>query len=103
MDFQLATMLRPTNETIQKHEHFKDSKVIKSISKFMYVKNGKMSVDIFESIKSKKKMRSIILGSGDCIIFFCGAMSFKILEKTKIIEIKQGPYKPLKDKIYEKN
>ena len=27
----------------------------------------------------------------------------KFLKKTKIIEIKQGPHKPLRDKIYEKN
>ena len=29
VDFQLATMLRPKNEMIQKHEHFKESKTAK--------------------------------------------------------------------------
>lgn len=103
VDFQLATMLRPKNEMIQKHEHFKESKTVRSISKFMFIKSGKILVEIFESIKSKKRIKSLILNSGDCVLFFYGAMSFKILKKTKIIEIKQGPYKPLRDKIYEKN
>ena len=35
IDFQLATMLRPKNEMIQKHEHFQESKIIRSISKFL--------------------------------------------------------------------
>lgn len=103
IDFQLATMLRPKDEVIKKHEHFKEPKKINSISKFMFIKSGKISINIFENIKSKRPIKSIILNTGDCILVFYGAMSFKILKRTKIIEIKQGPYKPLKDKIYEKN
>jgi len=102
-DFQFATMFKLKDEIIEKHEHFREPKIIRTISKFMFIKSGKILVQIFESIKSKKKLKSIILNSGDCILFFYGAMSFKILKKTKIIEIKQGPHKPLRDKIYEKN
>ena len=33
-----------------------------------------------------------MLTKGDIIILFQGGHGFKILEKTNIIEIKQGPY-----------
>ena len=39
-----------------------------------------------------------ILTKGDIIILFQGGHGFKILEKTNIIEIKQGPYVEGKDK-----
>ena len=39
-----------------------------------------------------------ILSKGDIIILFQGGHGFKILEETKIIEIKQGPYVESKDK-----
>ena len=40
-------MLRPKNEIIQKHEHFKEPKIVRSISKFMFIKSGKILVEIF--------------------------------------------------------
>ena len=70
IDFQFSTMLRPKNEIIKKHEHFKDPKTVRSISKFMFIKSGKILVEIFEHIKSKKRLKSLILNSGDCILFF---------------------------------
>ena len=39
-----------------------------------------------------------ILTKGDIIILFQGGHGFQILEKTNIIEIKQGPYVEGKDK-----
>ena len=39
-----------------------------------------------------------ILNKGDIIILFQGGHGFEILEKTQIIEIKQGPYVESKDK-----
>ena len=39
-----------------------------------------------------------MLTKGDIIILFQGGHGFKILEKTNIIEIKQGPYDPENDK-----
>ena len=101
-DFQLATMLRPNKEFVLKHEHYKNLKKVNSISKFMFIKSGQMLVNIYESVKSKKKLSSQILNSGDCILFFHGAMTFRMKKQTKIIEIKQGPHEPSKDKIYQK-
>ena len=40
----------------------------------------------------------ITINKGDIIILFEGGHGFKILEKSKIIEVKQGPYVEGKDK-----
>jgi len=42
--------------------------------------------------RSGKKVGSAILNSGDTILLLRGGHGFNILEDSKIIEVKQGPY-----------
>ena len=39
------------------------------------------------------------MNKGDIILLVSGGHGFQILKKTEIIEIKQGPYSPERDKI----
>ena len=48
--------------------------------------------------KGKDIKKDRILYKGDIIILFKGGHGFKFYKKTKIIEIKQGPYVEGKDK-----
>ena len=52
----------------------------------------------------KKKIKNLILESGDMYILFRGGHSFKILkDNTEVYEIKNGPYrKKIKDIEYLK-
>ncbi len=49
-------------------------------------------------MKKKKYLKSKILKKGDVILLVNGGHGFEMLEKTEIIEIKQGPYAHDKDK-----
>ena len=50
-------------------------------------------------IKKKKYLLSKILNKNDIIIFVDGGHGFEILQNAKIIEVKQGPYNEVNDKI----
>ena len=39
-----------------------------------------------------KKIGSAILNSGDTVLLLTGGHGFNLLEDSKIIEVKQGPY-----------
>ena len=43
-------------------------------------------------------MFSKILKKGDIILLINGAHGFKIMQNTRLIEVKQGPYNPKTDK-----
>ena len=49
-------------------------------------------------MKKKKYLKSKILKKGDVILLINGGHGFEMLEKTEMIEIKQGPYANNKDK-----
>jgi len=63
----------------------------------LLVEKGKVKIKFFDNNNSDIK-KDKILNKGDIIILFQGGHGFKILEKTQIIEIKQGPYVEGKDK-----
>lgn len=60
-------------------------------NKIYYVKEGKVGVDVYD--KQNKKINYISLNKGDLMIFFEGAHGLDVLEDSKFIEIKQGPYR----------
>ena len=61
------------------------------------VESGKVGINFF-NIAGKNIKKNVILNKGDIIILFKGGHGFKFFKKTKIIEIKQGPYVEGKDK-----
>ena len=71
-------------------------------SKLQAVEEGKVKIKFFDN-KNSDINKDKILNKGDIIILFEGGHGFKILEKSKIIEVKQGPYVEGKDKKIIKN
>ena len=70
--------------------HRSSPKTINEIQEVLYIEHGKVEVEFYES--SGKKIGNAILNSGDTILLLSGGHGFNILEDTKMIEVKQGPY-----------
>ncbi|MBS3097440.1 hypothetical protein J4209_01445 [Candidatus Woesearchaeota archaeon] len=69
-----------------------------TIEEIFYVQKGKISVGIYNF--DNNKIKDVIIASGDLIIVY-GGHSLKFLEDSKVIEVKQGPYRGKeKDKVY---
>ena len=94
---QVSTQKLKKNLLINPHIHKKNKRTITSTQEIWLVFRGKLSMNIFDI--DKKKIKNLILESGDMYILFRGGHSFKILkDNTEVYEIKNGPYrKKIKD------
>ena len=92
---QVGVHNKEKNSTIQPHIHKDVLRTIKDTEEFLHIDKGKLLVEIFD--ETKKKIAEKILQEGDSILFIQGGHGFKMLEDTKIIEVKQGPYLGNKD------
>ena len=93
---QLGYMNRPKNYEIQPHLHNSISRNVYFTNEVLFIKSGKVRVDFYN--EKKKYLESRILYKGDIILLAYGGHGFKMLEKTEIVEVKQGPYMGDEDK-----
>ena len=94
---QLGFINHKKNHHIKYHIHLKKTRIINYCTEVLLIEKGKVKIKFFDNNSSDIK-KDKILNKGDIIILFQGGHGFKILEKTQIIEIKQGPYVEGKDK-----
>ena len=98
---QLGYMKRDKNYIIKPHIHKKITRQVNNTNEVLFLKSGKVRIDFYD--ESKKYIESRILVKGDIILLATGGHGFKMLEKSEIIEVKQGPYNSKTDKqIFEK-
>ncbi len=94
---QLGFINHKKNHHIKSHIHLKKPRIINYCTEVLLIEKGKVKIKFYDHNNSDIK-KDKILTKGDIIILFQGGHGFKILEKTQIIEIKQGPYVEGKDK-----
>ncbi len=82
---------------IKPHLHKKRSTKINYTSEVILMLKGLMRVDFYN--RGKKYLFSKKLKEKDIIMLVHGGHGFKILKDTEMLEIKQGPYNLIKDKI----
>jgi len=93
---QVAFMSHKKNHIIQPHLHRKRLKKIYDTTEVLIMLSGSLKVDFYSD--KKKYLFSNILKKNDIIILLTAGHGFKVLEKCKFIEVKQGPYNPKLDK-----
>lgn len=93
---QVGQIHYPQDHIIPSHEHLEVKNNISNINEVLILIEGKIEVNLF--IKRKLK-HTLILNSGDAIVLMNGGHGFKMLEPSKILEIKQGPYMGDLDKV----
>ena len=94
---QLGFLNHNKNHKIKPHIHLKKTRIINYCTEVLLIEKGKVKVTFYDQSKNNIK-KDKILNRGDIIILFQGGHGFEILEKTQIVEIKQGPYIEGKDK-----
>jgi hypothetical protein len=87
---QLGVIKHSMGTVIKPHVHKKSEKVINSIHEILHIESGKVGTDFYDD--AGHKIVSTTLYMGDTILLMSGGHGFNILEDSKIIEIKQGPY-----------
>lgn len=95
---QLAYMHHSTGKKIRPHFHNQVPREIFFTQEVLFIKEGKIRVDFYD--EKQKYLNSRILETGDLILLATGGHGFEILEETKMIEVKQGPYTGEQDKTH---
>ena len=98
---QFGYMKHEKKHIIKPHVHKKRLTKIYYTTEVILILKGILRVDFYT--QSKKYLFSKILRANDIIMLISGGHGFKVLKDIEMIEIKQGPYSLIKDKIKFEN
>ena len=94
---QFGYMKHKKKYVIKPHLHNKRLTKILYTTEIILLLKGILRVDFYD--RMKKYLYSRILKKKDIIMLMQGGHGFKILKDIEMLEIKQGPYNLIKDKI----
>ena len=94
---QFGYMKHKKSHIIKPHLHKKRLTKISYTTEVILMLKGLLRVDFYN--KQKKYLFSKVLREKDIIMLVEGGHGFKVLKDIEMIEIKQGPYNLIKDKI----
>jgi len=98
---QFGYMKHKKKHIIKPHLHKKRVTKISYTTEVILILKGKLRVDFYTP--DKKYLFSKVLKGNDIIMLVHGGHGFKILNDIEMLEIKQGPYSLIKDKIKFEN
>jgi hypothetical protein len=94
---QIGYMNRNKGYEIEPHVHNKIERIVDRTQEVLFIKSGKVKIDYYNN--EKIYLESRILSEGDVVFLASGGHGFLMLEKSEIIEVKQGPYCGDSDKL----
>ena len=94
---QLGYMNREKDYVIAPHVHNKVPRNVNFTQETLIIKSGVVRVDFYT--QEQEYLESRIVYKGDIILLAAGGHGFKMIQPAEIIEIKQGPYAGIMDKV----
>lgn len=94
---QLGYMNRDKGYVIEPHVHNLVERSVELTQEVLFVKSGKVRVDFYND--DKEYLESKVIFGGDVILLAAGGHGFEMLEKSEMIEVKQGPFCGDADKV----
>ena len=91
MFIQAGCWQYPAGKSLGAHRHIYNERVVTQTQETVYVKRGRMRVDVFND--DSKLIESVVLETGDFAVLGDCGHGYEILEEdTQILEIKNGPF-----------
>lgn len=94
---QLGYMNRDEGYRIEPHIHLSSNRVVNKTQEVLFIKSGKVQIEFYDN--NMKFIENKTVTAGDIIFLSSGGHGFLMLEKSEIIEVKQGPYLKEDDKL----
>jgi hypothetical protein len=95
---QLGMNFYKAGDIIPGHFHVTREIQLNQIQEVIVIGHGKTRIALYG--QARQKVAETLLEKGDVILLASGGHGFEIIEDTKIVEVKQGPYDgKVKDKI----
>ena len=93
---QLGFINHPAGHVVAPHIHNPVSREIVYTEETLFVREGRIRVDIYRADRTLLTSRT--LTGGDVVLLASGGHGLEVLEPSSIIEVKQGPYAGESDK-----
>ena len=90
LSFQLGILIHRKGVEIRPHAHIQQKREIIDSLEALHIDSGKVEVDMYT--EEGERVDTKHLEEGDTILFIQGGHGLRVLEDTKIIEVRQGPY-----------
>ena len=94
---QMGTSFYPAGDRIQPHVHVPQPRQVELVNEYIYVKSGRVELTLYT--KDRKPVTKFELSAGDSLLLTGGGHGFKVLDACQLIEVKQGPYLGMDDKV----
>ena len=94
---QFGYMKHDKGHLIKPHKHKKRATKIFYTTEVIIIFKGSLRVDFYD--QKQKYLFSKIIKEKEIIMLVHGGHGFKVLKNVEMIEVKQGPYNLIKDKI----
>ena len=90
LPLQVGVLVHQAGKTIRAHVHRDCDKLVHSTYEVLYVIDGRLEVTFYSPGGVPQGAQE--LAAGDTIILMSGGHGFKVIERCRVIEVKQGPY-----------
>ena len=87
---QLGLMEHPAGHSVKPHQHVPQPFDVDRMCEFLYIEKGKVRAKVFD--EDWNELGEQILEGGDFLLFLHSGHGIDILEPTRMIEVKQGPF-----------
>lgn len=94
---QVGFIVYPKGGHIARHVHKQSERNILGMAEVLVIRSGRCQIDIYDDNYEIIATRELC--QGDIVLMVRGGHGFKVLEDTIMLEIKQGPYLGVDDKI----
>lgn len=88
--FQLGMSFYSAGETVKNHAHLPRDIRVTRVQELIVVSRGKTRLRLYD--EERAPAGEAVLETGDIVLLTAGGHGFDVLEDTKIVELKQGPY-----------
>jgi hypothetical protein len=93
---QLGILVHPPGHEVKAHVHNVIARDVRVTQEVLHIIEGKVEITLFT--ENRTYITSRLLFKGDTVLLAYGGHGIKILEPSKILEVKQGPYAGKEDK-----
>jgi hypothetical protein len=94
---QVGLIVYPAGGEVKRHAHLPIERHIAGTSEVIIVRSGRCELDIYDDDRALVATRELC--EGDVMLMVGGGHGFRMLEDTVLLEVKQGPYTGLAEKV----
>jgi hypothetical protein len=96
---QVGYVVYGANTAVPRHSHVRVERKLDVTAEVIFVKSGRCTVDVYDDPPAHTLVDSVELRAGDGVVLLAGGHGFRMHEPTVLIEVKQGPYQGVDEKL----